>query len=74
MVRVVPTVPELGLMLEIWGAGTVKLTVLLLVTPATFTVMTPLSASAGTVAMICESDQLTMEVEAEAKKITALLP
>jgi hypothetical protein len=47
-------------MLVIRGGGTVKLILLLLVTPLEVTTTAPLLEATGTVAVICVSDQLTM--------------
>jgi hypothetical protein len=62
----------LGLTLVITGAGTVKVTVLLLV-PPTVTLTGPVAARGGTVAVIWPSDQL-VTAALNVSKVTVLDP
>ena len=61
MVTTVPTCPLDGEMLVMCAAGTVKLTLVLLLIPDSKTTTDPLFEDEGTVATICVSDQLETE-------------
>src|SRR5215472_4947806 len=80
MVTGLPMPPMLGVMPVICGDGTVKSIFALLATPPSVTPMGPVMASAGTVATICVSDQLTIVATAGplfaevAVKANALVP
>src|SRR5260370_32832824 len=60
IVTVLPTPPMFGVRLVICGAGTLKSTLLVLVTPPSTTLTVPVIAGGGTIATTCLSDQLTM--------------